>query len=288
MTPTDIPDVLSLHGVADQAIPLVLDSPHSGVTYPADFDAIAPMPLLRQAEDTDVHLLFGDAVELGAVMLAAQFPRAYLDANRAETDMDPAQVAGPPPFPLEPGPKAQQGIGLCWTRVPPDGRPMYAGPLPAEALRHRVETYHRPYHAALRHLIDATHARWGQVWHINCHSMPEFPSVMHKGEDPTVARADFVLGDRDGSTCAPEFTRAVRDWLAGRGYSVKVNDPYKGVELVRRHGRPAEGRHSLQVEVNRRLYMNEATRAPNDSFEATRATLRGLAAHLADFIAARR
>ena len=287
MTLTDIPGILSLHGVADQTIPLVFDSPHSGVTYPDDFGAIAPMALLRRAEDTDVHVLFGDAVAVGAVMLAAHFPRAYLDANRAETDMDPAQIAGPPPFPLAPGPKAQQGIGLCWTRVPPDGGPMYAGPLPAEVLRHRVETCHRPYHGALQQLIDTTHARWGQVWHINCHSMPEFPSAMNAGEDPTIARADFVLGDRDGTTCAPDFTRTVRDWLLGRGYSVKINDPYKGVELVRRHGRPAEGRHSLQVEVNRRLYMDEATRARNDHFDATRATLRDLAAHLADFIANR-
>ena len=277
MTPEDIPGVLSLHGLAGQRLPLVLDSPHSGVIYPDDFGATAPMDLLRRAEDTDVHVLFGDAVDLGAVMLAAHFPRAYLDANRAETDMDPAQVAGPPPWPLDPGPKARRGIGLCWTRVPPDGRPMYDAPLSAEALRHRVARFHRPYHDALQHLVDASHARWGQVWHINCHSMPEFPSAMHEGEDPTIRRADFVLGDRDGTTCAPDFTATVRDWLLDRGYSVAVNDPYKGVELVRRHGRPAEGRHSLQVEVNRGLYMEEATRA----------TLRDLARHLAAFIESR-
>lgn len=286
----DIPDVLSLHGVASQSVPLVLDSPHSGVIYPEDFGSIAPMHLLRQAEDTDVHVLFGDAVEHGAAMLEAHFPRSYIDANRAETDMDPAAIFGTPPWDLDPGPKSQQGIGLCWTRVPPEGGAMYARPLTADQLAYRVTRYHRPYHAALQQLIDRSHARWGQVWHINCHSMPEYPSAMNAkdaGEDRNTRRADFVLGDRDGTTCDPEFTETVREFLAGQGYSVKINDPYKGVEIVRRHGQPGRGRHSLQVEVNRALYMNEATRERNAHFDKTRATLKGLAAHLVTFIEAR-
>lgn len=281
--PVDIPGVISLHGLDGQSVPLVFDSPHSGTDYPDDFVTIAPMHLLRQAEDTDVHVLFGDAVESGAAFLEAHFPRAYIDPNRAETDMDPAQIDGTPPWPLVPGPKSRQGIGLCWTEVPPDGGAIYAARLTADQLRQRVERYHRPYHAALEQIIDRTHAKWGQVWHINCHSMPEFPNAMAAGEDRNTRRADFVLGDRDGSTCAPEFTETVRAYLAGLGYEVKINDPYKGVELVRLHGRPAESRHSLQVEVNRALYMDEATRARNDSFAATRAALKRLAAHLAEF-----
>lgn len=280
----DIPGVLTIEGLATQHLPLVLDSPHSGTDYPADFGAIAPMNLLRNAEDTHVHRLFGDAVDVGAVLLHAHFPRIYVDANRAFDDMDPAQIDGTPPWPLNPGPKSLSGIGLCWTRVPPEGGPLYAAPLGADALRHRVETYHRPYHQALDALTDAAHARWGRVWHINCHSMPNLPSAMNRSETDTGPRADFVLGDRDGTTCAPAFTETVRAFLAARGYSVKVNDPYKGVELVRHHGRPAEGRHSLQVEVNRRIYMHDNTRAPNAEYEATRATLRALAGHLADFI----
>lgn len=284
MTLPDIPGVLTIEGQAAQSLPLVLDSPHSGTAYPADFGAIAPMHLLRNAEDTHVHRLFGDAVGLGAVLLHALFPRIYVDANRAADDMDPAQIDGTPPWPLNPGPKSLSGIGLCWTRVPPDGGPLYAAPLSAQALRHRVDTYYRPYHQALDALLDGSHARWGQVWHLNCHSMPNLPSAMNRSETDTGPRADFVLGDRDGTTCAPNFTETVREFLAGRGYSVKVNDPYKGVELVRRHGRPAEGRHSLQVEVNRRIYMDDATRNPNAAFDTTRATLRGLAGHLAAFI----
>lgn len=284
MTLQDIPGVLSIEGLAGQSLPLVLDSPHSGTDYPEDFTTSAPMHLLRLAEDTHVHRLFGDAPELGAVLLHAHFPRAYVDANRAEDDMDPARITGAPPWPLNPGPKSLAGVGLIWTRVPPEGGPMYDAPLPAEVLRHRVETYHRPYHQSLDALLDTTHARWGRAWHVNCHSMPNLPSAMTRSATDHGPRADFVLGDRDGTTCAPELTETVRAFLAGRGYSVKVNDPYKGVELVRRHGRPAEGRHSLQVEVNRRIYMDDATRAPNAQFDTTRATLRALTGHLARFI----
>jgi N-formylglutamate amidohydrolase len=280
----EIPGVLSVEGHADQSIPLVLDSPHSGTHYPSDFAHQADPALLRQAEDTHVHTLWRGALASGAVLLHAHFPRAYVDANRAADDIDPAQIEGDYPEPLRPSVKSRLGIGLCWTRVPPEGGPMYARPLTAGQILARVQTYHRPYHRALRGLLDTSRARWGAVWHINCHSMQNHASAMSTQPRGTT-RPDFVLGDRDGTSCDPAFTQAVADFLGGRGYHVTVNDPYKGMELIRANGDPAQRRHSMQIEVNRRLYMDEITRLPHDGFDALQSTFTALAAHLASHIA---
>lgn len=276
------PGVLEIWGADSQRLPLVFDSPHSGTDYPADFRPIADPAALRMAEDTHIHTLFSGAVDHGAVMLHALFPRAYADANRAMDDIDPEQIDGDLPWQANPSVKSRSGIGLCWTRVPPDGAPMYDRRLTAAEVQHRVATYHQPYQTTLRDLLDATHSRWGQVWHVNCHSMPHHASAMSP-EPPGTTRADFVLGDRDGTTCAPEFTALIHAFLAGRGYSVGVNDPYKGVELVRANGDPSDNRHSMQLEINRRLYMDESTRIPNEGFKPLQALLTELSAHLADF-----
>lgn len=279
----EIPGVLSIEGQSQQSIPLVLDSPHSGVHYPADFAHQADPAQLRQAEDTHVHTLWRGALASGAVLLHAHFPRAYVDANRAADDIDPAHIDGDYPEALRPTVKSRLGIGLCWTRVPPDGGPMYARPLTAEQIQARVQIYHRPYHQALRGLLDASHARWGAVWHINCHSMQNRASAMSTQARGT-ARPDFVLGDRDGTSCDPDFIRTVADFLRERSYHVTVNDPYKGMELIRANGDPARQRHSMQIEVNRRLYMDEVTREPHEGFEALQATFTALAARLARHI----
>lgn len=286
MIPAPIPGVLDIEGAETQRVPLVFDSPHSGTLYPDDFRHSADPAQVRMAEDTHIEALFAAAPQVGAVLLHALFPRAYVDANRASDDMDPAQIAGAYPEPLNPGAKSRLGIGLCWTRVPPDGAPMYDRPLAATEVAARVVRYHRPYQQTLRALLDRTHDRWGAVWHVNCHSMPHLASAM-SDEPPGTPRADFVLGDRDGTTCEAGFTATVRDFLAARGYSVAINDPYKGVELVRANGDPAAGRHSLQLEVNRRLYMDEATRLPTPGFAPLQELLGTLAAHLAGYTAGR-
>jgi N-formylglutamate amidohydrolase len=138
--------------------------------------------------------------------------------------------------------------------------------LRADEVRARIERYYAPYHAELAALLDARHRAFGAVWHLDCHSMPAVGDP--RADDPGRERADFVLGDRDGTTCDGAFSRFVAEVLRGLGYSVAVNDPYKGVEIVRRHGRPAERRHSLQVEINKRLYMDEATLQPHAGFDA--------------------
>jgi N-formylglutamate amidohydrolase len=154
-------------------------------------------------------------------------------------------------------------------------RPIYDRRLSVSELQSRIHHYHRPYHDTLQALLDGAHARFGAVWHINCHSMGPTTSAAIEGVDGR-PRADFVLGDRDGTTCAGEFTAFVRDRLAGHGYRVLLNDPFKGVELVRAWSDPARGRHSLQLEVNKRLYMDTATLRKHAGFEQLQSHLMNL------------
>ena len=211
-------------------------------------------------------------------LLAAQFPRTYLDPNRHAGDIDLDLLAEPWPLPHVPSGKARIGKALIW-RTLDDGRPLYDRVLTVAEVQRRIEYYHRPYHEALRALLDDAHARFGVVHHINCHSMNAVSGAMGEG-GAGIARADIVLGDRDGTSCAPEFTAFVRDLLAGFGYEVKVNDPFKGVELVRAYANPGAGRHSLQLEVNKRLYMDGATLQKHAGFE----TLQGHLMQLVDAI----
>jgi N-formylglutamate amidohydrolase len=272
------------HDPAGPALPLVLDSPHSGTHYPADFDHLPPRAVVRQAEDTHVEALYAAAPDVGATLIEALFPRAYIDPNRHISDMDPGVLDEPWPGPIAPSRKTDLGIGLIW-RLAHGGVPMYAGPLSLADVERRIALYYEPYHAAVAAALDERHRRFGAVWHLNCHSMPAVGDVM--SDDPGRTRADFVLGDRDATTCEPELTAFVAATLSGMDYSVAINDPYKGVELVRKHGRPAERRHSLQIEINRRLYMDEATLAKTAGFAALQADLAHLLEALAEYVRAR-
>ena len=266
------------------AIPLVCDSPHSGTLYPADFGYALPFEQLRAGEDTDVHVLWHGLPSVGATLLAAQFPRAYIYPNRDVEDIDPQMLDGAWPGPLDPGEKTRLGIGLIWREAGPDGRkPIYDRLLAVSEVQQRIERYHTPYHAAMHEQIEAAYARFGAVWHLNLHSMPadSYEGLQIQSDHPL---ADFVLGDRDGTTAAPEFTAMVADALKKRGFSVAINDPFKGVALIARLGRPAERRHSLQVEVNRRLYMNEITRERSAGFNALQDALKGVSQDIATYV----
>jgi N-formylglutamate amidohydrolase len=263
-----------LHGPAQARVPVVLDSPHSGFHVPADFGAALADDDLREGEDCFIDELWRPATERGIPLLAAQFPRTYLDVNRHAGDIDLDLLAEPWPLELVPSGKARIGKALLW-RTLDDGRPIYARKLTAAEVAGRIERCHRPYHQTLRGLLDAAHQRFGVVYHLNCHSMNAVSGLMGEGVAGT-ARADMVLGDRDGTTCAPEFTAFVHELLAAQGYDVKINDPFKGVELVRAHADPANGRHSLQLEVNKRLYMDEARRERHAGFERLQADLMAL------------
>jgi N-formylglutamate deformylase len=262
-------------------IPLVLDSPHSGEWYPEDFDHLPPRSIVRQAEDTHVGRLWAHAPNVGATLIEAQFPRAYIDANRSLADIDAELLADPWPDPIVPSRKTEQGIGLVW-RLARGGIPLYARKLRSAEVRARIDGCWRPYHDELDAVMEAHHRRFGGVWHIDCHSMPAMGDAL--ADDPGRQRADFVLGDRDGSTCDPAFTRLVAGTARAMGYTVAVNDPYKGVELVRKHGRPASNRHSLQIELKRTLYMDEGTLEPNSGYSRLERDLRHLTDVIAQFV----
>jgi N-formylglutamate amidohydrolase len=276
-----ITGVLFCTAPRDSEVPLVFDSPHSGTDYPEDFDHTCPRAVLRTAEDTYVHELYAAAPAHGATLIGALFPRSYIDANRHVSDIDQALLAEPWPHPLNPGVKTKLGMGLI-RRLAVPKLPVYSRKLGIAEVQARIDRYYHPYHAELQTAAERLHARFGGVWHVNCHSMKSVSNGM-AAEGPGVARADFVLGDRDGTTCAPELTRFVEKFLRKRGYDVRVNDPYKGVELIRRHGRPKENRHSLQIEVNRKLYMDEERFERNANFAKLKADIDALVAALAGF-----
>ena len=259
------PTPFNLHGPAEPRTPLVLDSPHSGTDFPDDFGSVLSEFDLREGEDCFVDQLWLPATERGVGLIAARAPRTYVDANRHAGDIDLELMAGGRwPGELQPSGKARIGKALIW-RTLDDGRAIYDRKLAAREVQSRIDRFHTPYHRALAARIEATHARFGASWHIDCHSMNAVGGAQAEGGAGR-PRAEIVLGDRDGTSCEPAFTEFVRSFLAGLGYEVKVNDPYKGVELVRAYANPAAGRHSLQLEINKRLYMDEAARAQNDGF----------------------
>lgn len=274
-----------VHGPTPAQRPVVLDSPHSGFRFPADFGAAVSEFDLRDGEDSFIDALWHPATERGIPLLAAQWPRTYLDVNRHAGDIDLALLDAPWPHAHQPSGKARIGKALLW-RTLDDGRAIYDRQLSVAEVQSRIERCHQPYHQALRGLMDAAHGRFGVVYHLNCHSMNAVSGVMGEG-GAGVPRADMVLGDRDGTSCAPAFTAFVREVLSAQGYDVRVNDPFKGVELVRAHSDPAAGRHSLQLEVNKRLYMDEATRQRHGGYAQLQADLMALLDALCDRFAPR-
>ena len=257
---------------------LVLDSPHSGVFYPPDFRYACETAVLRKAEDTHVEKLYDFAPGLGVHWIEARFPRSYLDANRNTTELDVSLLDEPWPHPVETDPavlsKVRLGKGLIW-RTTDDGVPIYRRRLSAEEISRRIAQCWQPYHAAVAEAIDAAHAAHGYSIHVNCHSMPAVASS-HATDFPGEKHPDFVVGDRDGSTASPALSAKVCAHLAGLGYAVAYNHPYKGVELVRRYSHPPTQRHSIQLEINRKLYMDEDTLALTTGFDILKANLRSL------------
>ncbi len=286
-TPISAPAPITIikpSSTANNLAPVVFDSPHSGTFYPPDFNFSTPLASLRTAEDTHVEALYAAAADYGATLIAANFPRSYIDANRSLLDIDTAVIDGAWTGPISVSEKTKNGIGLIW-RLINNGTPIYTRKLQITEVQARIENYYAPYHHAVKEALDNVHQRYGGVWHINCHSMPAISSAIDS-EGPGIARANFVLGDRDGTSCAPEFTDFVASKLRAMGYSVKINDPYKGVELVRAYSNPAQNRHSLQVEINSKLYMNELNRERTTGFAALQANIDILIASITQYAVA--
>ncbi|MEZ5907906.1 MAG: N-formylglutamate amidohydrolase [Hyphomicrobiaceae bacterium] len=248
---------------AEQTCPFVFCSPHSGRIYPADLIAAARLDrhALRRSEDCYVDEMFAGVVGLGAPLISAHFPRAYLDVNREPYELDPALFAEPLPDYANPhSSRVSGGLGTI-ARVVADNEEIYRSPLPLEVGLTRIETLYKPFHRALAGLIEETQAAFGVAHLIDCHSMPSTSVGLHGG-----VRPDFVLGDRFGMSCDARLTRRVRDLLAGRGYEVVLNRPYAGGYITEHYGAPRHGRHALQIEINRGLYLNERTLERTEGF----------------------
>jgi N-formylglutamate amidohydrolase len=264
---------------ARQNLPLVLASPHSGDGYLPEFLAQSRLEarVLRKSEDCYVDELFAAAQKLGAPLLRAHFPRIYVDPNREPFELDPRMFADKvPDYVNAASPRVAAGLGTI-ARFAASGEDIYRKKLAfAEAAR-RIESCYRPYHAMLQGLIESTLARFGFCVLIDCHSMPSVGGPMES--DAGRPRADFVLGDCFGESCAAAVTAAAERKLAALGYSVRRNAPYSGGYTTRHYGRPRRGVHALQVEVNRALYMDQENFAKSAGFAP-------LAARLGELIAA--
>ena len=249
---------------AEQTMPVVFASPHSGAAYPPEFLAASRLDpfALRKSEDSFVDEIFAAAPALGAPLLRALFPRAYIDPNREPFELDPAMFEDElPAYANTASPRVAAGLGTI-ARVVASGEEIYGGRLRFAEATARLERCYRPYHDALRRIVTATRRRFGYCLLVDCHSMPSVGGPMER--DAGRERVDIVLGDCHASSCAPAVIDRVEGLLRDRGYAVARNAPYSGGFVTRHYGRPAEGVHALQIEINRALYMDEAAirRAP--------------------------
>ena len=262
---------------AEQRVPFVFNSPHSGRFYPRRFLAMAKLDAdtIRRSEDCFVEELFGGAVGLGAPLLQANFPRAYLDVNREPWELDPRMFAQPlPSFANVRSPRVAGGLGTI-PRLVGEGLDIYAGKLPLDEAAQRIDRIYKPYHETLKRLVAQTHARFGYAVLVDCHSMPASIRVGDNG-----VRPDFIIGDRFGASASAALTEHAIGILSEMGYTVAHNKPYAGGFITEHYGRPARGLHALQIEVNRGLYMNERTYEKTGGYAALASNLTRFAAEL--------
>ena len=273
---------LSVESPREQRTPFVFSSPHSGRCYPDGFVSTSNLDpvTLRRSEDCFVEDLFGGVVALGAPLLHARFPRAFLDVNREPYELDPAMFAEPlPPHVNTRSLRVAGGLGTI-ARVVADSTEIYREPLAYAEAEQRIRHLYMPFHETLRGLLEGTLAAFGCAILIDCHSMP---SVGGPADDDNGAdRPDIVLGDRYGTSCAAALTAEAERILTGLGYSVVRNNPYAGGFNTEHYGKPARGLHALQIEINRALYMDENRLERNQDFVQVRNDMGTFAAELAD------
>lgn len=272
-----------LYEPQSNVIPLVCDSPHSGTFYPSDFGYAIPHAQLRAGEDTHVDQLWAATPKVGATLLTANFPRTYIDPNRTLSDIDQLLLDEQWPEPLIPTEKTRLGFGLIWRKLNSDTL-IYERKLSITEVKNRINQYYLPYHNALSNAIENKVMQFGGVWHLNLHSMPNNAYERLQIKNPLYPLADFVLGDRDGTTCNPEFLDLIEKNLRSMGYSVAVNYPYKGMQLIANIGKPYENRHSLQIEIRRPIYMNEISREKTSNFDVVQRDISTLLKNIASYL----
>ncbi len=273
--------VYVIQAPAEQTVPFVFCSPHSGTDYSEAFRRASRLDdaTLRKSEDSHVDVLFGAAPERGAPLLSALFPRAYVDPNREPYELDPAMFEDRlPEYVNTASPRVAAGLGTI-AKVVCNGAEIYRKKLRFAEAVERIEACYRPYHAALADLIDETKRKFGFAIVVDCHSMPSVGGPMDR--DPGARRVDFVLGDAYGAACHPALTLAAEAKLRGHGYAVHRNMPYAGGFTTRHYGDPVRGQHALQIEINRALYMDEDSYGRRSGFDTVKQHLTALVAHLA-------
>jgi N-formylglutamate amidohydrolase len=266
-----------VHMPTEWTVPFVFCSPHSGRIYPSAFRKITRLDenSLRRSEDCYVDELFAFAPSLGAPLIEARFPRAYVDVNREPYELDPELFAEPlPDFANTQTMRVIGGLGTI-ARVVSDSEEIYDAPISLAAAFERIDRLYRPFHAALEDLLITARARFGHAILVDCHSMPSASL-----NQPTTARPDFVLGDRFGSSCDPRLTRLFRELARAAGYQAQCNRPYAGGFITEHYGRPAENIHTIQIEINRSLYLNERTFRKSARFDHLKRDLCHVAAQL--------
>ena len=259
--------------------PIIFNSPHSGSVYPAEFLDASRIDLaaLRRSEDSFMDDLIADLSDHGYPVVKVHFPRSYVDVNREPYELDPRMFTGRlPSFANTRSMRVAGGLGTI-PRVVGDGQEIYRERLSVDDALGRIEALYKPYHRALRRLINKAHQTFGTVVLVDCHSMP---SIGVSRDEPR--RPDVVIGDRYGTSCAGLLPDLVEETMTGLGYSVGRNKPYAGGFITEHYGNPASGLHTIQLELNRAVYMDERRRERSAGFAQVAADF----ARLADTLAA--
>lgn len=275
--PAELEPPFTIAAPAQQSAPFVLCSPHSGRVYPRRFlDQARLDPLtLRKSEDCFVDDLFEGAASHGVPMIAARFPRAYLDVNREPYELDPELFADPlPDYANSQSVRVVGGLGTI-ARIVADGEEIYRARLAVDEALERIDQLYFPFHAALEELIQQTKAQFGYAILVDCHSMPSAQMAQSSGPRP-----DFVIGDRFGAACDPRLTRFLRDALVADGFDVQLNRPYAGGYITEHYGKPYRGVHAVQIEINRALYLDELRFTPSRGFSRLKLSLTRISAKL--------
>jgi N-formylglutamate amidohydrolase len=262
-----------------QTTSLVFASPHSGRDYPWSFlrRSVLDQRSIRSSEDAFVDLLFGGAPRFGAPFLKATMPRAFIDLNRSAEELDPALIEGVRKS--SHNPRVTSGLGVV-PRVVSNGRPIYRGKIPLQEAHTRIESYWRPYHTALQGMIDESIATFGEAILIDCHSMPH--EAIDSIANPGIKRPDVVLGDRFGAAARSDVVERIEAAFSAAGLKVVRNAPFAGAYITQHYGRPSRNQHVVQVELDRSLYMDEATIQPRADFDSFCALMESVVSDLAD------
>jgi len=274
----ELPPPFEIVEPAQWRAPIIFNSPHSGSAYPGEFLNVSRIDLatLRRSEDSFMDELISGLGDRGFAVVRVHFPRSYVDVNREPYELDPRMFSGRlPSFANTRSMRVAGGLGTI-PRVVGDGQEIYRERLAVDDALARIETLYKPYHRALRRLINRVHQSFGTVVVVDCHSMP---SIGVSRDEPR--RPDLVIGDRYGTSCSPLLPDRVEEIMSRLGYSVGRNKPYAGGFITEHYGNPASGLHVIQLELNRAVYMDERRREKGPRFAKVAADFAALADALA-------